>query len=128
MSQIVIDWRNYCRALDGISVSGEVVEVVTHNERRQRISVHETADTFELTGVVARAAAIRDIQDVPLRIWRHNRATQLVGFRIDERGRIVGETWVPKAGLSRTEFLFYIKHLAVECDLFEYQLTGKDRE
>lgn len=41
---------------------------------------------------------------------------------------IVGEAWVPKAGLAREDFLLYVRRVAAECDLFEYQLTGKDRE
>jgi hypothetical protein len=53
---------------------------------------------------------------------------QLVGFRLDQKGRLVGEAWVPKAGLTRDEFLLYAKRVADECDLFEYHLTGKDRE
>lgn len=53
---------------------------------------------------------------------------QLVGFRLDQKGRLVGEAWVPKAGLSRDEFLLYVKRVADECDLFEYHLTGNDRE
>jgi hypothetical protein len=41
---------------------------------------------------------------------------------------MVGEAWTPKAGLSRDEFLAYVRRVATECDLFEYHLTGKDRE
>ena len=95
--------------------------------RHQRISISETAETFELTSIVARAAAICDIPDVALRAWRRNQAMQLVGFRLDQKGRLLGEAWVPKAGLTRDEFLLCVKRVADECDLFEYHLTGKDR-
>jgi mitochondrial fission protein ELM1 len=124
----VPDWWHFCRGEQGISVDADGFEVVTTGERHQRIAVRETADTFELTGVVARPSAIAGIPDVALRTWRRNRATQLVGFRLDQKGRLVGEAWVPKAALTRDDFLLYAKRVADECDLFEYHLTGKDRE
>jgi hypothetical protein len=124
----VTDWRQFCRAVESVSVDGNSVEVITPNERRHRVHVRETADTYELTAVVARPAALSAVPDVPLRAWRRNRGMQLVGFRTDHKGRLVGEAWVPKAGLGREEFLLYVRRLAAECDLFEYHLTGKDRE
>ena len=124
----VLDWRQFCRGLDGISVDEDGIEVVMADERHQRIAIRERAETFELTGIVARPGAIDTVPDVPLRAWRRNRAMQLVGFRLDQKNRLVGEAWVPKAGLDRDQFLFYIKRVAAECDLFEYHLTGKDRE
>jgi len=36
---------------------------------------------------------------------------QLVGFRLDQKGRLVGEAWVPKAGLSGDEFLLYVERV-----------------
>jgi hypothetical protein len=52
----------------------------------------------------------------------------LVGFRIDRQHRLVGEAWIPKAGLVAEEFQLYVRMLAAECDRFEYALTGKDVE
>ena len=124
----MLDWRQLCRGLDEISVDGDGVQVVVADERRQHIAIRETAETFELTGIVARPAAINTVPDVSLRAWRRNRAMQLVGFRVDQKNRLVGEAWVPKAGLKRDEFLFYVKHVAAECDLFGYYLTGKGRD
>ena len=111
-----------------MSVDGDGVNVITHGERHHRIEIRDTADTYELTGLVARLAALSAIPDVPLRAWRRNRGMCLVGFRVDHKGRLVGEAWVPKAGLGREEFLIYVGRVAAECDLFEFHLTGKDRE
>ena len=122
------DWRQLCRGAEGVSVDGDGIDVIASTERRHRVGVRETANTYELTGVVARLAALSAVSDVPLRAWRRNRGMQLVGFRIDHKGRLVGEAWVPKAGLGREEFLTYVRRVAAECDLFEYHLTGKDRE
>ena len=111
-----------------MTVDGEGIVVTFANERQHRVEVRERNDCYELSGIVARAAAIEGVEGVPLRAWRRNRATQLVGFRIDPRGRIVGEAWVPKEGLTRDEFLLYARRVAAECDVFEHQLTGEDHE
>ena len=49
----VPDWRQLCRGVEGVSVDGDGVEVAT-TAGRQRIAVRESAETFELTGIVAR--------------------------------------------------------------------------
>src|SRR5262249_9019996 len=101
---------------------------VMTGDRRQRVEIRETSDTYEFMSIVARPSAIASVLDAPLRAWRRNRGLQLVGFRIDRKGRLVGEAWVPKAGLSRDEFLAAVAGCAAECDLFELHLTGKDSE
>jgi hypothetical protein len=40
----------------------------------------------------------------------------------------VGEAWIPKAGLTESEFQLYVRTLAIEADRFEYALTGRDSE
>jgi hypothetical protein len=86
------------------------------------------SDAIELSSLVARPSVLAEIDSPSLAAWRRNRAASLVGFRVDERGRLVGESWVPTEGLTRDEFLLYVRGLAAACDLFEFQLTGKDRE
>jgi hypothetical protein len=122
------DWKQLCRGAVGIILDADCVDVIQADERRHRIIVSETEDALELTGIVARASALSELPDVPLRAWRRNRTTQLVGFRVDQKGRLVGKAWIPKVGLRPEEFLIYLRHVAAECDLFEYCLTGKDRE
>ena len=122
------DWKQFCGGAEHLSLDGESAVVVVSGERRQRIEIRETPDTYEFASVVVRPSVVESVPDVPLRAWRRNRAMQLVGFRVDRRGRLVGEGWVPKAGLSREEFLSSVRRCAAECDLFEFQLTGKDIE
>jgi hypothetical protein len=94
--------------------------------RRHRVTVDDMDDSYRLTAVVAGAAVAGGIGDLPIRTWQRNRGTELVGFRIDKRGRLIGESWVPKAGLSAAEFQLYIHTVAAECDRYEFELTGKD--
>ena len=79
-----------------------------------------------MTSVVARAAVVAAMEALPLEVWERNRGTELVGFKIDAKGRLVGEAWIPKAGLMGSEFSAYLHAVAAECDRFEYQLTGSD--
>lgn len=125
---MVSDWREFCRRADGVSVDGDGLVVTFDNQRRHRLDVRETDRTYVVIGVVVRPAALADVPDAALRAWKRNRSTQLIGFRIDRKGRLVGEAWVPRDGLDREEFLLYVTRVATECDLFEYHLTGKDRE
>ena len=41
---------------------------------------------------------------------------------------MLGEAWVPSAGLTAEEFRVYVHTVAAESDRFEQQLTGLDKE
>ena len=96
--------------------------------RQHRVNVSAEGDSIELTSVVARRSVVEQSKDTAIAAWQRNRGASLVGFRIDKGGRLVGEAWVPGAGLTADEFQFYLRSTAAACDLFEFQLTGKDRE
>ena len=121
------NWRSFCHG-QRLQLEGDEVTVGFDNGRHHRVRIHETDDTFEMHAIVARAAAVQSVSDLPLRIWRHNRASQLVGFRRDTRGRVYAEGWVAKAGLTKDEFLFVLRRVAAESDRFEFILTGRDTE
>ena len=122
------EWARMCQGAESIAIDEKGVMVELSNGRRHRILVRDQGDSYEFTAVVARPKALEKINDISLQAWKRNRAAQLVGFRIDSRGRLVGESWVPKAGLDADEFCLYIRRIAAECDHFEYVLTGQDRE
>lgn len=124
----MIEWREFCVGAPDLIPDGAGVTVQFSNGRRQRIDIRPGDVVIELRGVVARRSVAMQIERVALVAWEHNRASSLVGFRVDDRGHLVGESWVPTCGLTRDEFLFYLRSAAASCDLFEYQLTGKDRE
>src|SRR5262245_9214374 len=69
----VTDWQEFCRNAEGVTIDRDGIEVVTPNERHHRVRIRETPDTYELTAVVSRPAALRDVPDAPLRAWRRNR-------------------------------------------------------
>ena len=124
----MVEWRELCVGASDLMPDGSGVTVQFNNGRRQRIDVRPGDGVIEIQGVVARRAVALQIEGAALVAWERNRASSLVGFRVDHRGRLVGECWVPILGLTRDEFLFYLRSAAAACDSFEYQLTGKDRE
>jgi len=119
------EWLRYCRAKD-FEVQDQRVTVSLPDGRRHRVRVDDAGETFQLVSVVVSATVGAGIEDLPMRTWQRNRRTELVGFRIDRRGRLVGMSWVPKPGLSEDEFQLYVRTLASECDRYEFELTGED--
>lgn len=118
-------WRSLC-AGPQIHFDGDDVVVGFENGRKHRVRLRETETAIEVHAVVARAASVRDVTDLPLRVWLHNRAAQLVSFRIDTRGRVYAEGWVPKVGLTAEELQYVVRRVAAESDRFEFILTGRD--
>ncbi len=121
------DWKRAVRA-GGHTVSGSEIRVRLAGEREHRVAVAESDDCLVFTARVARPSVVRALDDVLLRAWLRNRGTKLVGFRIDDRGWLIGEAWAPRVGLVDGEVCVYAQTLAAECDRFEFQLTGRDVE
>jgi len=121
------DWRALCTG-PHLAIEGDDVVVAFDGGRTHRVRVRETDEVYEMHALVAGAAAVRKVPDLALRVWRYNRAAQLVGFRIDVRERVWAEGWVAKAGLTAEEFQLVLRRVAAESDRFEFLLTGKDVE
>jgi len=121
------NWTHYCCTPD-MECGDCHVDVRCGDDRRQRVAVVERDEAYLLSAFVIRRAAVASLPDLPLQVWLRNRVTLLVGFRIDNRRRLVGEALVPKAGLTADEFQTYARAVAVECDRLEYLLTGRDQE
>lgn len=124
----MIDWRAHCKGARDLRVEGDAVVVTLGGDRSHKVEVEAKPDRLELRAIVARAHVVERHDRNQLSIWDRNRSSTLVGFRFDSKGRILGESWVPVAGLSKEEFLLYLRRLAAACDLFEFQLTGRDKE
>src|SRR5262245_17193333 len=116
-------WEALCRAED-FEVVEAAIEVRFPDGRKHRVSVDDEGHEYRLSAVVARARTLSslsvDMSDIPLRAWQRNRSSALVGFCVNQRGWLLGESWVPKAGLTAEEFQLYVRTVAVEADRFEY--------
>lgn len=121
------DWVRACREA-GLSPVDDAVMVPLGHEGRHCISVAEEGGEIRLTGVVLRASETGDIGDLVERVLDRNRSVRLLGYRVDDRGRLVGEARLPAAGLEADELVFRLKLLAADCNRFEYVLAGRDEE
>lgn len=122
-----IDWEKWSRTAGWDFVDDRIV-VQLPDGRRHRVRVEEKPDVLELTAVVARGNRAAAIEGLAHRIWTRNRRVQRVGFRLDRHGRLVGDSWLPRPGLTADEFRSTVSHLAAECDRMEALLTGDDVE
>lgn len=121
------DWRRHCTAQD-LTAAGDRVEVKFHDGRRHTVVVEELGDRLRLEAIVVRKRHVEESPELSVKAWLRNRRSTLVGFRIDDRRRLIGEAWVPQAGLTTKEFQLYVRSVAAECDRLEFELTGKDEE
>ena len=122
------EWRRLSREA-GLRVYGDAIEVGFADGRRQAVLVDERGERgIRIWSVAAPPRVVRDLGDPLLHVWRRNRLTELVGFSIDGRGRIIGEAWVPGSGVTVDEWDFYVRELARVSDRVEYALTGSDEE
>jgi len=119
------DWKKFCREKD-LEVEGDAIAVRLPGDRLHRVSVYEEREVYRLVSVVVRAAIAKELDNLAVDMSLRNFGTELVGFKLDNRGRLVGETWIPKPGLNSLEFMTCVRTIAAECDRYEYQLTGSD--
>ncbi|MGO9708533.1 MAG: YbjN domain-containing protein [Polyangiaceae bacterium] len=122
------EWTSFCKGARDLRVDGERIEVLFTQGRHHMLTVEDAGEAYRLIGIVAKASVTAGVSDLALHVWRRNRATILAGFRLDPRGRLLGESLVPKPGLSAGEFQQWVRIVAAECDRFELALTGKDVE
>ena len=120
------DWKRFSREA-ALRIEGNALLIACGGDRMQRVFVEVTdAETLRLWSVVVRR---RDVPpDAAIASWKINRYRELVGFRVAEHGRVIGESWIPATGLTADEWKLYVETLAHACDRLEYQWTGKDFE
>ena len=120
------DWRAHSRQA-GLRVIDDALEVTLQEQRRQKVFVELPNDeTIRLWSVVAKPSVVNDLGTPTLDAWHRNRLSEFVGFAVDARGRMIGESWVPADSITPDEWGFYVRTLARACDRFEYLLTGRD--
>jgi hypothetical protein len=125
-------WKDLCRD-SGLRYEGDSIRVVCGENRFQEVRVDDAdASVIRLWSRVALRSQLPadrpELERPELEAWLINRYRELVGFKVAERGTIIGEAWVPMIELSPAEWDLYVKTVAKACDRLEYLWTGADRE
>lgn len=121
-----VDWRRLVIRKDK-EVGDDRVKFVFESGRTQTVRVDEMDDgSLRLSSTILGATRAGEHENLLTRIWQKNRLRELVGFRIDRAGRLVGEAWLNTAGLTRDELELYLRTLATASDELEHLLTGQD--
>lgn len=119
------EWRGLAIA-DDLALSQGSIEVRFSSGRKHRVDVTVEPDRWGLRAIVVRPSALEHLEGRrELLPWELNRTSTLVGYRYDERRRLIGEAWAPREA-DADEFQLLVRHLAAECDRLELQLTGGD--
>ena len=124
------DWKRLSRDA-GLPVEESSLAVALGEGRRHKVSVEESVASglLRLWSIAAPPSAVAKVDEQPhIVAWARNRASDLVGFKIDSRGRLIGEAWVPVDGIDAHEWAIYVLAVARACDRIEYLLTGRDDE
>lgn len=124
-----VDWRVFARAF-GADLDGSTVTVQLAGERTQRVFVEadRTGVALRLWSVVTTKSKTALLGGgAPLAYaWERNRLSDLVGYTVDNRGRLIGETWIPTDGITQQTFTLHLEELARVCDWHEMRLSGDD--
>lgn len=124
------DWRAFSQKA-GFYIEDHTIVVELAEGRRQKVYVEDNKENryLRIWSIAAGISALSASKESPeFFAWRRNHLSDLVGYKIDRKGRLIGETWVPTAGLNAQEWAVYVKALAQSCDRIEYLLTGKDQQ
>jgi hypothetical protein len=122
------EWRMLTRKAALKLADGEI-RVPCGRGRFQNVRVDESMDdVIRLWSVVVTRGGAQHLLNSSLEAWRINFHRELVGFKVAEYGRVIGECWVPMIGISEEEWKTYVVTLAQACDRLEYLWTGKDVE
>ncbi len=127
-----IDRTIESRKLPWTRKEGRVDVELWPDGRRQKVQISHQGSLYRFWSVVANRRHLpssnKAIRDLTYRAWRKNDLKDLVTFSFDNRERLIGVIEQPIESLHREELVLYIETLARECDRFEYQILGSDRE
>src|SRR5512141_2603292 len=92
---MMIDWMRTCLPPD-LDFDGDVIRVWFKNGRQHIVRKDEGQGETRIWSLIARPSIVREQEDLLMRIWMKNHAARLVSYRIDEKGRLIGEAWLPE--------------------------------
>jgi hypothetical protein len=127
-----VSWKALCREA-GLRYQEQAISVPCGEERAQQVWVDDSnPDVIRLWSRVAFRRQLPDdrpeLERPEVEAWLINRYRELVGFKVAERGTIIGEAWVPMIDVSVAEWALYVDTVAKACDRLEYLWTGSDRD
>jgi hypothetical protein len=104
------------------------VTVLFRNGRRQFVDYRIEGEHYIFTSKVARRAVVEQVgrDRLAREILLRNRLTDVVVFRLSEKGQVEGFIEQRAATLQAEELRFYLGLLAREADRFEFLLSGLD--
>ena len=125
-------WKTLCRE-SGLRYQDDSIRVSCGDDRFQDVRVDEgDPSAIRLWSRVAfrrqLSAERPELERPEVEAWLINRYRELVGFKVGERGTIIGEAWIPMIDISPDEWSLYVRTVARACDRLEYLWTGVDRE
>lgn len=96
--------------------------------RQQRIYIDRKGAYYKIWSISLHKSKVQEIGETKIiqDLWFKNRQTDVVGFCIDKKGRLVGSIQQLAEAIDKEELIFYIHILAKECDRLEYLFSGKD--
>jgi hypothetical protein len=125
------DWKTLCREA-GLRYQAGSIQIPCGNDRFQDVRVDvSNPGVTRLWSRVASRGQLRlersEMEHPEIEVWLINRYRELVGFKVVERGTIIGEAWIPMIEVSADEWRLYAETVAKACDRLEYLWTGGDR-
>lgn len=125
-------WKTLCRD-SGLRYQDDSIRVPCGDDRFQDVRVDDgDPGAIRLWSRVAfrrqLSAERPELERPEVEAWLINRYRELVGFKVAERGTIIGEAWIPMIDISPDEWSLYVRTVARACDRLEYLWTGADRE
>lgn len=97
--------------------------------RRHAVRLTEAEGEIRFDATVATAKTVKAMavnEDPDIWAWRRNRASHIVGFRVDGQQRLLAEAVAPFIGVTQVEFEVYLTTVATEADRMELVLTARD--
>ena len=124
-------WRALSRDA-GLRYVGDSIRVPCGEDRFQEVRVDDSdPPAIRLWSRVASRSQLADRPEMErpeVEAWLINRYRELVGFKVAERGTIIGEAWVPMIDVTPDEWKLYVETVAKACDRLEFLWTGRDSE
>lgn len=127
-----VSWKSLCRE-SGLRYQNDSIRVPCGDDRFQEVRVDDgDPSAIRLWSRVAARSQLSadppELERPEVEAWLINRYRELVGFKVAERGTIIGEAWVPMIDIRSDEWALYVRTVAKACDRLEYLWTGADRE